>query len=264
VNAPSPKNASPFDLSGKVALVTGSTRGIGLAIAERLAQQGARLVVSSRKPEACERAREQIVALGGEAIGVPCHVADKGQLRALVDATVAAFGGIDVLVCNAATNPYFGPLEKIDDEAYDKILTTNVRSSLWLCNMVLPLMAERGGGAIVILSSIAGIKGTRLLGAYGMSKAALAQLARNLAVEWGRRNVRVNCLAPGIIKTDFAKALYENPQAHAHVVAGVPLGRLGEVDDVAGAAVFLASRAGAYVTGQTLVIDGGATVGGFD
>jgi NAD(P)-dependent dehydrogenase (short-subunit alcohol dehydrogenase family) len=253
-----------FDLTSKVALVTGSTRGIGLAIAVRLAQHRARVVVSSRKPEACERARQRIVELGGEAIGVPCNVSDKAQLQALVDATLGAWGGIDVLVCNAATNPYFGPLSGIGDDAYDKILNTNVRSNLWLCNMVLPQMVARGGGAIIVLSSIAGIKGTRWLGAYGISKAAGAQLARNLAVEWGHKNVRVNCLAPGIIRTDFAKALYENPAVYAKAVGQIPLGRLGEPDDVAGAAVFLASRAGTYVTGQTIVIDGGATVGGFD
>lgn len=262
--AAAPTSPDPFDLTGKVALVTGSTRGIGLAIAEEFARRGARVVVSSRKPEACERARLRIVEAGGEAIGVPCNVSDKAQLQALVDAAIGTWGGIDVLVCNAATNPYFGPLSGIGDDAYDKIMSTNVRSNLWLCNIVLPQMAARGGGAVVILSSIAGIKGTRWLGAYGISKAAGAQLARNLAVEWGHKNVRVNCLAPGIIRTDFAKALYENPAVSAKAVAMVPLGRLGDPEDVAGAAVFLASRAGAYVSGQTLVIDGGTTIGGFD
>jgi len=256
--------ASAFDLTGKAALVTGSTRGIGLAIAEALARHGARVAVSSRKPEACERAREQIVALGGEAIGVPCNVSFKEQLQALVDATLEAFGGIDVLICNAGINPYFGPLAEITDDAYDRIMNTNVRSNLWLCNMVLPQMAARGGGAAVIVSSIAALGGTRWLGAYGISKAADVALARNLAVEWGPKNVRVNCLAPGIIKTEFARALYEDPAVEARALRKYPLGRLGEPDDVAGAAVFLASRAGAFVTGQTLVIDGGATAGGFD
>ena len=256
--------ASAFDLTGKAALVTGSTRGIGLAIAEALARHGARVAVSSRRPEACERAREQIVALGGEAIGVPCNVSFKEQLQALVDATLEAFGAIDVLICNAGINPYFGPLAEITDDAYDRIMNTNVRSNLWLCNMVLPQMAARGGGAAVIVSSIAALGGTRWLGAYGISKAADVALARNLAVEWGPKNVRVNCLAPGIIKTEFARALYEDPAVEARALRKYPLGRLGEPDDVAGAAVFLASRAGAFVTGQTLVIDGGATAGGFD
>jgi NAD(P)-dependent dehydrogenase (short-subunit alcohol dehydrogenase family) len=255
---------SAFDLSGKVALVTGGTRGIGLAIAEHFIAAGARVAVCGRKADACERALARLVGLGGTALAIPCNVSSKEQLQALVDATLSTFGGIDILVCNAAVNPYFGPLAGISDDAYDRIMNTNVRSNLWLCNMVLPQMAERGGGAVIVLSSIAGLKGTRHLGAYGMSKAAGAQLARNLAVEWGPRNVRVNCLAPGVIKTDFARALYEDPALHSHVVKGYPLGRLGEPDDVAGAAVFLAARAGAFVTGQTLVVDGGVTISGFD
>jgi len=253
-----------FDLEGRVALVTGSTRGIGLAIARELAAHGAKVVVSSRKADACERARDEIVAAGGEAFAFACNVGHKDQLQALVDATLAHYGTIDVLVCNAATNPYMGPLQKISDEAFDKIMGTNVRSNVWLCNMVIPQMAARGGGAVILLSSIASIQGTRLLGAYALSKAADSQLARNLAVEWGAKNVRVNCIAPGIVRTDFAKALYENPQIHKLAVAHYPLGRLGEVEDIAGAAVFLAARAGAFVTGQTIVVDGGTTIAGFD
>jgi NAD(P)-dependent dehydrogenase (short-subunit alcohol dehydrogenase family) len=253
-----------FDLAGKVALVTGSTRGIGLGIARELAAHGAKVVVSSRKADACERARDEIVAAGGEAFAFACNVGYKEQLQALVDATLAHYGAIDVLVCNAATNPYMGPLQKIPDDAFDKIMGTNVRSNVWLCNMAIPQMAERGGGAVILLSSIAGIQGTRLLGAYALSKAADSQLARNLAVEWGAKNVRVNCIAPGIVRTDFAKALYENPAVYKMAVAHYPLGRLGEVDDISGAAVFLASRAGAFVTGQTIVIDGGTTIAGFD
>src|SRR5271165_5444325 len=163
---------SLFDLTGKVALVTGSTRGIGLAIAKRFAQHGAKVVVSSRKPEACEAARAEISAGGGDVFAKPCNVGSKEQLQALVDAAVAHYGGIDVLVCNAAVNPYFGPLAGIDDDAFDKIMGSNVRSNVWLCNMVLPQMAARGGGAVILLSSIAGLKGTRLLGAYAISKAA--------------------------------------------------------------------------------------------
>jgi len=253
-----------FDLDGKVALVTGSTRGIGLAIARAVAAHGAKVVVSSRKPDACEQARAEIVAEGGDAFAFPCNVGYKEQLQALVDAALAHYGRIDVLVCNAATNPYMGPLQNISDEAFDKIMGTNVRSNVWLCNMVLPQMAANGGGAVIILSSIAGVQGTRYLGAYALSKAADSQLARNLAVEWGAKNVRVNCIAPGIVRTDFAKALYENPDVYRTAVAHYPLGRLGEVEDISGAAVFLASRAGAFVTGQTLVIDGGTTIAGFD
>jgi NAD(P)-dependent dehydrogenase (short-subunit alcohol dehydrogenase family) len=253
-----------FDLRGKVALITGSTRGIGLAIAKQFARHGARVVISSRKEDACEAARAEIAEAGGEAIAVPCNIGYKEQLQALVDRTLSQWDGIDILVCNAAINPYFGPLAKIPDDAYDKIMASNVRSNLWLCNMVLPQMAARGGGAAIIVSSIAGIKGTRLLGAYGLSKAADSALARNLAVEWGSKNIRVNALAPGVIKTDFAKALYENPDTEKMVTKQYPIGRLGVVDDVSGVAVMLASRAGSFITGQTIVIDGGTTIGGLE
>jgi NAD(P)-dependent dehydrogenase (short-subunit alcohol dehydrogenase family) len=253
-----------FDLSGKVAVITGSTRGIGLAIAKQFARHGARVVISSRKEDACEAARAEIVEGGGTAISVPCNIGSKEQLQGLVERTLAEFGGIDILVCNAAVNPYFGPMSKIPDDAYDKIMDSNVRSNVWLCNMTLPHMAERGGGAAIIVSSIAGLKGTKLLGAYGLSKAADSALARNLAVEWGHKNIRVNALAPGVIKTDFAKALYENPETEKFVTKSYPIGRLGVVDDVAGVAVMLASRAGSFITGQTIVIDGGTTIGGFE
>jgi len=253
-----------FDLTGKVALITGSTRGIGLGIAKHFARHGARVVVSSRKADACEAARADIAESGGEAIALPCNISYKDQLQALVNQTLAHWNAIDIVVCNAAVNPYFGPLANIPDDAYDKIMDSNVRSNLWLCNMAFPHVAERGGGAAIIISSIAGIKGTKLLGAYGLSKAADSALARNLAVEWGPKNVRVNAIAPGIIKTDFAKALYENPQTEKYVLRQYPLGRLGETDDIAGVAVMLASRAGAFITGQTIVVDGGTTIGGFE
>ncbi len=253
-----------FDLTGKVAIVTGSTRGIGRGIAEQFARRGARVVISSRKVDACEAVRDAILATGGEALAVPCNISEKPQLEALVAKTREAFGGVDVLVCNAAVNPYYGPLAGIDDDAYDKIMNSNVRSNLWLCNMALPHIAARGGGAVVIISSIAGIKGTRLLGAYGLSKAADFQLARNLAVEWGPKKITVNAIAPGVIKTDFAKALYEDPKTEAFVTRQYPIGRLGVVDDVSGVAVMLASRAGSFITGQGIVVDGGTTIGGFD
>jgi NAD(P)-dependent dehydrogenase (short-subunit alcohol dehydrogenase family) len=254
-----------FGLAGKVVLITGSTRGIGLAIAQQCAKRGARVVISSRKADVCERVRDEIEREGGEAISLPCNVGEKEQLRALVDATVEKWGALDVLVCNAAVNPYFGPMAQIPDDAYDKIMNSNVRSNVWLCNMALPhLAAAKDGGSIIIVSSIAGIKGTRTLGAYGLSKAADSQLARNLAVEWGPKNIRVNALAPGVIKTDFAKALYADPSTEKFVTKQYPIGRLGVVDDISGVAVMLASRAGAFITGQTIVIDGGTTIGGFD
>ncbi len=249
---------SLFDLSGKVAVVTGATKGIGKAIAEALAAFGARVVISSRKEAMCEAVAEEINDAGGEAIGVPCNISDTAQLRHLVDRALDHWEQIDVLVCNAAVNPHFGPLAEIPEEAYDKIMDTNVKSNLWLCNMVIPQMAERKDGAVIIVSSIGGLKGK--LGAYALSKAADMQLARNLAVEWGRANVRVNCIAPGLVRTDMARALWEDDHAYAQAMESYPLGRIGEPEDIAGAAVFLASRAGAWVTGQSLVIDGGVTI----
>lgn len=251
-----------FDLTGQVALITGSTRGIGRAIAEAMATAGARVVVSSRKAARCDEVARAINDTGGEAIGFPCNVSHADQLRALVDHTLETWGRIDTLVCNAAVNPHFGPMATITGEAYAKIMDTNVRSTLWLCNMVLPQMAERGGGCAIIVSSIAGLKGDDGIGVYGISKAALAQLARNLAVEWGRHGIRANCIAPGLVRTDFARALWEDAEAYAKAVAHYPLGRIGEPDDIAGAAVFLAARSGRFVTGQTIVIDGGATIAG--
>ncbi len=249
-----------FDLSGKVAVVTGSTKGIGKAIAEAFAQAGARVVISSRKQDKCDAVAAAINDAGGAAIAVPCNISHKQQLQALVDATLEKWGRIDVLVCNAAVNPYFGPLADIPEDAYDKIMDTNVKSNLWLCNMVIPQMAGRKDGAVIIISSIGGLKGNEGVGAYGISKAAEMQLARNLAVEWGPANIRVNCIAPGLVRTDFARALWEDPKASAQAVASYPLGRLGEPGDIAGAALFLAAPSGSFVTGHTLVVDGGNTI----
>jgi NAD(P)-dependent dehydrogenase (short-subunit alcohol dehydrogenase family) len=251
-----------FDLKGKVALVTGSTRGIGRSIAEHMARSGAKVVISSRKKDACDAVAEAIRATGADAIALPCHVGSKDELHALVNSALRRWSGIDVLVCNAATNPAFGPLSEITDDAYDKVMDTNVRSTLWLCNMVLPQMAERGGGAVIIVSSIAALNGTDKIGAYGMSKAAEAALARNLAVEWGPRGIRVNAIAPGVVRTDFARALWEDPERRRHFETQNPLRRFGEPDDIGGVAVFLASDAASYVTGQTIVVDGGETIAG--
>ncbi len=249
-----------FELTGKVALITGSTKGIGKAIAEAMAGAGARVVISSRKAEACEKVAAEIGAAGGAAIAIPCNISHRDQLEALVEGTLSAWGRVDVLVCNAAANPHFGPSGEIPDAAFDKTMDTNVKSNLWLCHLVLPEMAEREDGAIIIVSSIGGLIGSSMLGTYAITKAADMQIARNLAVEYGPRNVRVNCIAPGLIRTDFARALWENPEILARSVAGTPLGRIGEPDEIAGAAVFLASDAGRYVTGQTLVIDGGVAI----
>lgn len=253
-------SGSLFDLKGKVAIITGSSRGIGRAIALRMAEQGAKVVVSSRKAEACETVAGEIRAAGGEAIVVPCNVSDKAQLQALVDATLKQWGRIDILVCNAAVNPFFGPSKDIPDEAFDKIMAVNIKSNHWLANMVAPGMAERGDGAIIVISSVGGLFGSNTLGAYGISKAADMQLVRNLAVEWGPQNVRANCIAPGLIRTDFARALWENPDIAKKATKGYALRRIGEPDEIAGAAVFLGSAAGRFMTGQTMVIDGGGMV----
>ena len=251
-----------FDLTGKVALVTGSTKGIGEAIVHRLAEHGANVIVSSRKADACERVAKAINDARGReaAVPIPCNINYREQIAHLARETRAHWGKIDVLVCNAAINPYFGPQMDISDEAFDKIMGANVRSNHWLCQQVLPEMVERKDGSIIIVSSIGGLRGSPVIGAYNISKAADFQLARNLAVEYGRNNVRVNCIAPGLIRTDFARALWENPDTLKRVTSTTPLGRIGEPDEIAGAAVFLASQAASFVTGQAIVVDGGATI----
>lgn len=251
---------SLFDLSGKVAVVTGSSRGIGRAIAERLAQHGAKVVVSSRKAEACEPVARAINDKGGTATVIPCNISYKEQLQHLVDATTALWGGIDILVCNAAVNPHYGASATISDDAYEKIMGSNVRSNFWLCNMVCPQMEQRGGGSIIIVSSIGGLHGSGTLGVYSLSKAADMQMARNLAVEWGTRNIRANCIAPGLVRTDFARALWEDPVTLRKFSRAAAMERIGEPDEIAGAAVFLAAPASGFMTGQTMVIDGGVMI----
>jgi NAD(P)-dependent dehydrogenase (short-subunit alcohol dehydrogenase family) len=251
-----------FDLSGKTAVITGSSKGIGKAIAEQMADHGANVVISSRKAGPCDEVAQAINAKHGEgrAIAVPANIASKEDLQRLVDETNAVFGKIDILVCNAATNPYAGPMAGITDEQFEKILQNNVISNHWLIQMVAPQMLERKDGSIILLSSIGGLRGNALIGAYNVSKAADMQMARNLAVEWGPSNVRVNCIAPGLVQTDFAKYLWENPDLLKTVTEPAPLKRIGQPDEIAGAAVYLAAPASAYMTGQTLVIDGGVTI----
>ena len=251
---------SPFDLSGKVALVTGSTRGIGKSIAEELARAGARVTVSSRKAEACEQVRAEFEQQGYEVLAQPCNVSRKEELQALVDATRKRWGRIDIAVSNAASNPYYGPLAQIPDEAFDKIFANNVKSVLWLAGMTLPGMAELGGGSYITVGSIGGIVANTVIGAYGMSKAADHMLVKNLAAEWGPKNVRVNAIAPGLIRTDFAKALWEDDKRRKEREAATPLRRIGEPKDIGAIAVFLASPAAAFITGQTIVADGGVTI----
>jgi len=253
---------SLFSLEGKVALITGSTKGIGKAIAHRMAEQGAKVVISSRNQDACDEVAAELRGQGLEAIGVACNINYQEQLENLAKTASAEYGKIDILVCNAALNPFFGPSQEIPDEAFDKVMHANIGSVHRLCKLVIPGMAEAGGGAVIIVSSIGGLKGTDALGAYAISKAADMQIARNLAVEWGPKNIRVNCIAPGLVRTDFARALWENPEIYEATVSKYPLRRIGEPDEIAGAAVLLASDAGSFTTGQTIVIDGGGTIAG--
>ena len=249
-----------FDLTGKVALVTGATRGIGKAIALEMARAGAKVSISSRKAEACEAVRAEFEKQGFEVLSQPCNISRLEDLRAIVDATRKRFGGIDIAVANAASNPYYGPLTEISDEVFDKTLANNVKSILWLAKLTLPGMAERGGGSFITIGSIGGMRANTVIGAYGISKAADHHLVRNLAAEWGAKNVRVNAIAPGLIKTDFARALWEDDKRRAEREARTPLRRLGEPHEIGGIAVFLASEAASFITGQTIVADGGVTV----
>jgi NAD(P)-dependent dehydrogenase (short-subunit alcohol dehydrogenase family) len=253
---------SLFDLKGKSAIITGSSRGIGRAIAEAMADQGARVVISSRKPGPCQEVADAINKKHGDgtAIAIPANISSKEDLQAMVDETNKSFGKIDIVVCNAASNPYYGPMAGISDDAFTKILQNNIISNHWLIQMCAPQMRERKDGAVIIVSSIGGLRASPVIGAYNISKAADFQLARNLAAEFGADNIRVNCIAPGLIKTDFAKALWDNPETLKRALTGTPLKRIGDPEEIAGAAVYLASKAGAYMTGQMLVVDGGATV----
>lgn len=251
-----------FDLAGKVAIVTGSSKGIGKSIALHLALQGARVVVSSRKEPACQEAAAEIRSAGGEAIVVPCNISDKAQCERLVGETRRQLGPVDVLVCNAATNPYYGPTEKMPDDVFMKIMQNNILSNIWLINLCLPDMRARKDGSIIIVSSIGGVRASTVIGAYCISKAADMQLARNLAAELGPDNIRINTIAPGLVRTDFARALWEDPKYLDKRLQSAPLRRIGEPDDIGGIAVLLASKAGAFITGQTLIADGGVTIGG--
>jgi NAD(P)-dependent dehydrogenase (short-subunit alcohol dehydrogenase family) len=254
--------SSLFSLEGQVAVITGSSRGIGKAIAERMAEHGAKVVISSRKPEPCAEVAAAINAAhgAGRAISIPANISSKHDLMHLVDESTRQLGRIDILVCNAASNPYYGPMAGIEDDQFRKILENNVIANHWLINFTAPQMLARKSGAIIIVSSIGGLRGSPVIGAYNVSKAADFQLARNLAVEYGPSNVRVNCIAPGLIKTDFARALWEDPEALKLRTSTTPLRRIGEPDEIAGAAIFLASKAGSFVTGQAIVVDGGVTI----
>lgn len=249
-----------FDLTGRVALVTGGTKGMGLAMSTALAQHGATVVVSSRSQEASDEAAAAINEAAGNdnAVGFACHAGKKEQLQALVD-KATSLGGADIVVGNAGVNPHYGPMSDISDEQFDKTMATNVKSNLWLANMVSPGMIERGrGGSIMFTSSVASFHASAMLGTYAISKIAVLSLMRNLALEYGPHNIRVNAICPGLIKTDFAKALWDDPKATHRAVSEIPLGRLGEAEDLAGTCMYLASDASKYVTGQALTVCGGS------
>jgi NAD(P)-dependent dehydrogenase (short-subunit alcohol dehydrogenase family) len=248
-----------FDLRQKVAVVTGSSRGIGFAIARALAEHGARVVVSSRKPEACEEAAETIRKTGGDALAVPCNIVESADLDALIAKTREAWGRIDILVGNAAISPYFGPALGMPDDKFDLFMRANVRANLHLCRLVVPEMTARRDGAIIMMSSVAVKKGNNTAG-YSLTKAALSQLVRNLAVEHSPDNIRINAIAPGLVKTHFSRVLWEDPAALDKRLAKIPLRRIGEPEDIAGMAVLLASDAGSWITGQTFFVDGGDTI----
>lgn len=251
---------SLFGLSGKVAVVTGSSRGIGRAMAEIFAEAGARVVISARNLAPCEEVVAAIKAKGGDAVAVTCRISDKAQCENLIAKAHEAFGRVDILVCNAAINPHHGPIEEITDEAFSRMMVNNVQSNLWLSKLVAPGMRERGDGSIIYIISVAALHASLELPMYGITKLADYALARNLAAAWGPNGIRVNCIAPGLVVTQFARVLYEDPERRARREAATPLRRLGQPEDIAGPALLLASPAGKFITGQILTVDGGTTI----
>ena len=257
-----------FDLRGKNAVITGSSKGIGKSIAKAMALHGANVVISSRKANVCQETADEINNLDtappygekGKAIVIPCNISDKTALEMLVEESRSQLGKIDILVCNAASNPFFGSIKDIPDEAFEKIMNNNIKSNHNLCQMVIPEMMERKDGSIIIVSSIGGLNASPVIGAYNISKAADIMLVKNYALEFGQHNIRTNAIAPGLFRTDFAKALWENPEILKQSTATCPMKRIGEPDEIGGAAVFLASEAGSFVNGHTLVLDGGTVV----
>lgn len=250
-----------FDLGGKTAIITGSSRGIGRAIAEEYADHGANVVITSRNIETCEEVADAINAKHPRAaLAIPSSLSSKESLQSMVDAARERFGQIDILVCNAASNPHYGPMETISDEALRKTLDNNIVAQHWLVTMVAPEMRTRKSGSIILVSSIGGLRGSSILGAYAITKAADIQMVKNLAREFGPDNVRINAIAPGLVKTDFARALWENPDNLKASTSNACLGRIGEPREIAGAAVYLGSNASSFMTGQTIVVDGGVVV----
>ena len=246
-----------FNLDGKVAVITGASKGIGAAMARGLAEFGATVVVSSRRQEAVDAVATEITASGGTAIGIACHVGDAAQRSQLIEQTMERFGRVDVLINNAATNPVYDRLERMTDEAYDKIFDVNLRACFHLANLCHPHMKKNGGGSIINIASVEGMKPSAKLGLYSVSKAALIMLTKSQAIEWGRDGIRANAICPGLIKTKFSAALWQNDQLMQHLQRALPAGRAAGAEEMAGLALFLASDASAYCTGQEFVADGG-------
>lgn len=250
-----------FSLAGRNALVTGGTRGIGLSIAREYGRAGARVMLSSESAEDCAQAVARLAEEGIEAFAAPADLRDAHAVAGLAQQALAQFGRVDALVCNAGVAPHMGPLSSASEADWELTFTVNLRSALWLTSALLPTMAEAGGGSVVLMASIAGVRGNRGLGLYGLSKAGLAQLARNLAVEWGPANIRVNAISPGVIHTDFARPLTDDPERMQRRLALTPLRRVGRPEEVAALAVLLAAPGGAFISGQNLIVDGGTTIG---
>lgn len=251
-----------FDLSGKTAVLTGASKGMGLAMATALAEHGAKVVISARNQEQLETAAQTINSLCGKNMAIPIE-ANAGQREAienLVETARSRAGSIDIVIGNAGVNPYFGPTSEISDAAYQKTMTTNVQSNLWLAQLTVPDMVKKGAGSVIFTASVAALKPSEQLGTYGMSKLALIGLTRNLAQEFGPHGVRFNAICPGLIRTDFARELWENPKVEDRIQQQIPLRRLGEADDLKGLAVFLASDASRYMTGQALTVCGGSNM----
>ncbi|CCH53728.1 short-chain dehydrogenase/reductase SDR [Fibrisoma limi BUZ 3] len=249
-----------FDLTNKVAIITGASKGIGEDIARLYARFGAKVVVSSRKQDACDALASDIRAQGGDATGIAAHVGDMEQLKQLVDKTIEVYGGIDILVNNAASNPVFGPALDCDGGAFDKIMQANVKAPFELSKLVYPSMKARGGGSVIMMSSIAGHTPDPGLGIYSVSKASLNMLTKVLAKEWGPDGIRVNAICPGLIKTKFSQALWQNDQILSHFTDRLPIARMGTTDEVSPLALFLASSASSYCTGSLFYVDGGTVI----
>lgn len=257
-----PASTNRFDLTGKVAIITGASKGIGKAIALGLAEQGAAVVVSSRKQEAVDAVAAEFTAAGYTAVGIACHVGDEGQLDHLVAETVARFGGVDILINNAATNPVFGPLDQMTGEVFDKVMNVNVRACMLLANKCKSHLESRGGGSIINIASVEGLKPSPMMSVYSVSKAALVMLTQSQAREWGSANIRSNAICPGLIQTKFSSALWQNEDILNHFVGQLPLQRMAQPEEMVGLALYLASEASSYSTGGVFTADGGHLIAG--